>query len=305
MNRIIKDYFTFSAKERIAVTILLLLIGGFIALPYLFQPEKKKPPEDAALHAQLAQLQQPSRQQDGKNEEDWQQPYQASSDITPQQYELFSFDPNTLEAKDWKRLGLSDKTIHTILNYRSKGGKFRTPEDLRKIWGLKKEIADRIVPFAKLPPLPVRPFNAYGQRQMISVPPITTPLDINTATPQQLMQVPGMDHSIPYRIISYRDKLGGFFNPDQVKQTYGMNDSVYRLIRPFLKTDSTTIPKININTCTVYQLNREPVISRNIAQAIIIYRNHHGAYQQVTDIRKIAFLTEEMFQKIAVYLTVQ
>ncbi|ULT43472.1 hypothetical protein KRR40_08600 [Niabella defluvii] len=34
---------------------------------------------------------------------------------------LFSFDPNTLDADGFKKLGLRDKTIRTLLNYRNKG----------------------------------------------------------------------------------------------------------------------------------------------------------------------------------------
>ena len=55
MKKIIKDYFTFSKKERIAASILLLLIGGFIALPYLIPNKKIKPSvnkEDYWMHWQ-------------------------------------------------------------------------------------------------------------------------------------------------------------------------------------------------------------------------------------------------------------
>jgi DNA uptake protein ComE-like DNA-binding protein len=309
MNGVIKDYFTFSGKERIAIIILLLLIGSFISLPYFYSAKKKKPLPDQELRMQMAQLQPQGRQQDftgGRNEDDWQQQYPVSSNLTPQKFELFDFDPNTLDAGGWKKLGLSDKTIHTIFNFRNKGGKFHTPEDLRKIWGLKKEEADRMIPYAKVNnPLP-HPFIDYrsGFKRAVTTE-IPLPVDVNTATPEQLMQLPGMDHSIPYRIIRFREQLRGFWDLEQIKQTYGMSDSVYKIIRPFLKIDSTTLPKININACTVTQLNREPYISRTIAQAIILYRNHHGVYQKVEDIKKIAFLTNEMFQKIAPYLTIQ
>ena len=44
----------------------------------------------------------------------------------------------------------SDKTIHTILNYRNKGGRFKQPEDLRKIYGLQKEEADLLIPYVQI-----------------------------------------------------------------------------------------------------------------------------------------------------------
>lgn len=311
MKRIIREYFTFSKKERVAVIILLLLICGFIALPYLFLSTKTvKSVPDKKLTEQLAKLQQNSPPQDitDKSEGEGQQIYQPSTDAAPLKFELFPFDPNTIDINGWKRLGLSDKTIHTIVNYRNKGGKFRTAEDIRKIWGLRKEDADRIIPFAKVAITQNQSTYYHSINKQIvyktdNIP--LAPLDINTASPQDLMKIPGMDHSIPYKIIRFRDKLGGFWDVQQVKQTYGMNDSLYKVILPFLKIEKTTLRKININSCSVNELNREPFINRDIAQAIIIYRNQHGSYQNIEDIKKIAFLTEETFQKIIPYLTVQ
>ena len=310
MNRIIREYFTFSKKERVAVIILLSLIGGFIALPYLFLSTKTvNPVADKELITQLAKLQQNRPKEITNNKEgELLQTYQSSIDTPPLKFELFPFDPNTIDPTVWKRLGLSDKTIHTILNYRNKGGKFRSAEDIRKIWGLRKEEADRIIPYAKVAITQnqstyYHSINKQVAYKTATIP--TSPFDINTASPQDLMQIPGMDHSIPYKIIRFRDKLGGFWDVQQVKQTYGMTDSLYKVILPFLKIEKTTLRKININSCSVNELNREPFISHTIAQAIIIYRNQHGSYQNIEDIKKIAFLTEEMFQKIMPYLTVQ
>ena len=49
---------------------------------------------------------------------------------------MFHFDPNKAPFEDLVRLGIREKVAHTIINYRSKGGKFRRKEDLKKIYGL-------------------------------------------------------------------------------------------------------------------------------------------------------------------------
>jgi len=307
MKRVIKDYFTFSRKETVAAVILLLLTGGFIVLPYFYPSKKSVPVVNKKLQEQLAKLANDSNQQNvtGDNEEDWKNPFQASSNMVEPGFTLFEFDPNTIGAEQWKRLGIRDKTIKTILNYRNKGGRFRKPEDIRKIWGLRKEEAGRIIPYAKI----AKPSNqnfipASNNKAFTNNKPVQ-PVDINMATAQQLMELPGMDHLIPYRVIKFRDKLGGFLRVEQVKETYGMSDSVYQSILPYLKIESTTIKKINLNSTNGYELNMHPYINRDISQAIIIYRTQHGVYQKVEDIRKIVFITEKMYQKIAPYLTVE
>src|SRR5690606_25983918 len=61
-------------------------------------------------------------------------------------HELFPFDPNELDSAGWRRLGLREKTVKTILNYRSKGGRFRKPEDLSRVYGLIQEDYERLRP---------------------------------------------------------------------------------------------------------------------------------------------------------------
>jgi hypothetical protein len=56
---------------------------------------------------------------------------------------LFRFDPNTLSIEGWKKLGVKEKVIQTIRHYIDKGGKFRRAEDLKRIYGLMPEQADR------------------------------------------------------------------------------------------------------------------------------------------------------------------
>ena len=62
------------------------------------------------------------------------------------------FDPNTISESGWIQMGIRPKTAATIRNYISKGGKFKSPEDLRKIYGLSPEIADKLIPFITIVP---------------------------------------------------------------------------------------------------------------------------------------------------------
>lgn len=305
MKRIIKDYFTFSKKERVAVIILLLLIAGFIALPYLFPSRKNKPVINAALQESIAQLRQGNVQKDADSQSQRQQPFQPSDIVAETKFVLFAFDPNTIDANGWKKLGLRDKTISTILNYRNKGGKFRQPDDIRKIWGLRKEEADRIIPYTRIT-AEQNQFNHYPvSTKQSSIVSSFSVIDINTATLQQFMQLPGIDHLTPYRIIRFREKLGGFVTVQQIKDTYGMTDSLYQSILPYLKIEMASVKKININAISDNELNMHPYISRDIARSIIIYRNQHGKYQKIDDVKKIVFISEETFQKIAPYITVE
>ncbi|MBV6653255.1 MAG: helix-hairpin-helix domain-containing protein, partial [Mameliella sp.] len=62
----------------------------------------------------------------------------------------FVFDPNTLSADSLTLLGISGKTVKTLVRYREKGGRFKQPEDLKKVYGLSTSLAEALIPFVQI-----------------------------------------------------------------------------------------------------------------------------------------------------------
>ncbi len=303
-KKIIKDYFSFSKKEGIAAIVLAVLIGVFIALPYLIKSNKKKPVIDKVMLEEITKLQSGKPNTDSPHTSYKTYPkYSSPNNQENTIFEPFNFDPNTVDEAGWHKLGLRDKTIHTLMNYRSKGGQFRQPEDIKKIWGLRPEEASRIIPYVHIVGMEAYKKKEYTPYKFASIKPMI--VDINTATVDELRNIPGMGNGLLYRILKYKERLGGFLIIEQVKETYGMSDSAFLLMQPFLKLNSPIITKININTATDYDLSGHPYIERNVAKAIVLYRIQHGNYQTINDIMKIVFIKEPLFQKIAPYLAVQ
>jgi competence protein ComEA len=224
---------------------------------------------------------------------------------------LFYFNPNTLSKEGWQQLGLRDKTIQTIQNYLSKGGYFRKPEDLQKVYGLHQDEYDRLAPYIKLDnsteniTVKSNTENNYptDQKRNGSSPRYTT-VEINTADSTSFIALPGIGSKLAARIISFREKLGGFSKVEQIKETYGLPDSTFQRIKPYLQVN-TTVKKINVNTATVDQLKAHPYIRYTLANPIIAYRNEHGVFTRLEDIKKIMLITEEVFQKISPYISIK
>ena len=122
-----KDYFTFTKKERIGIYTLLLLIVGCTMLPQFFtSPSLNRELTAAAIQLEKAPVQ---PEQEFARRSNYERRPGSNSNVT-----LFRFDPNTLDEAGWKKLGLPERTVRTILNYRNKGGKFRTVADLQKMY---------------------------------------------------------------------------------------------------------------------------------------------------------------------------
>jgi len=225
--------------------------------------------------------------------------------------ELFHFDPNTILPSDWRRLGLRDKTIQTITNFLNKGGHFYKPEDLQKIYGLHKDEYERLMPYVRIEAKTAKPNEQFvSSKSKEETQPAKnfaarySVIDVNTADTSALISLPGIGSKLAARIVNFREKLGGFYSVDQVGETYGLPDSTFQKIKQFLKLDNPSVNKININTATVDELKVHPYIKFSIANPIIAYRNEHGAFSKIEDIKKVMVVTDEIYKKIATYLTI-
>ncbi|HVX27759.1 MAG TPA: helix-hairpin-helix domain-containing protein, partial [Parafilimonas sp.] len=152
---------------------------------------------------------------------------------------LFPFDPNTLDAQGFKQLGLSDKVIHTLINYRNKGGYFKTPQDIKKIYGLSNADAERLIPFIKIASTNKNinyknDVNQTTDKSTSSKKDYYHTININTATAEEFKTLPGIGDVLANRIVKFRNSMGGFKSVDDVKRTYGLSDSTFNLIRPYL-----------------------------------------------------------------------
>lgn len=305
MKRILKDYFTFSKKERTAIILLLLMMACFIAAPYFYRVKPKPLVLNKALVDYLAKNKNAPADSNEEDTRSFHPPVETAPVIKK---EIFPFDPNTISSDEWKRLGIGDKTIRTILNYRNKGGKFRSAEDIKKIWGIKKEAAERLMPFVRIAVAESsqkKQFNNYPPAPQRITGNKIAELDINAATIDEWKALPGIGEILASRIIKFRDRMGGFSSIEQVHKTYGITDSVFQVIIPYLKINTATIQKLNLNTASVYDLKMKANIPNEVAKAIVIYRQQYGPYQSVNDLRKIVLMSDSLFQRIATSLTIQ
>jgi competence protein ComEA len=236
---------------------------------------------------------------------------------------MFRFDPNTLDESGWKRLGLRDKTAATITRYLAKGGRFREPDDLLKIYGLRESDKARLLPYVSIQSgtaatrtethrLPLRDahpsINAIQEASGTSIGQARYTrksfhdIDINNADSSEWRTLPGIGATLSLRIIKYREKLGGFYRADQVAEVFGLQDSIYQSIRPYLVCKAET-GKISINEATREQLEQHPYLKRPLARAIIDYRSQHGLFKDLEDLKNLIMITPDLFNRIAPYLS--
>jgi len=298
IKKFIKDYLSFSRKERVGLLALLGLILTIYLLPLILERERKFPLERISVLAAVLDSQE-RREIETKPERKSFKTYPpASSQNLFKEGLLFKFDPNQLPAQGWKELGLGEKTIKTIENYRNKGGRFRKPEDLRKVWGLPTGFYDRVKDYITIEG---RSKSEQWKNELKRSEPKLVSLNINEADTTAWIALPGIGSKLASRIVNFREKLGGFYSVEQVGETFGLADSVFQKIKPHLRGGGD-VRKLNINSATKEELKLHPYLRWNLANAIVEYRSQHGRFKNLEELKNITLIDEATFKKIVVYV---
>ncbi|HLA52193.1 MAG TPA: helix-hairpin-helix domain-containing protein, partial [Flavitalea sp.] len=70
-------------------------------------------------------------------------------------------------------------------------------------------------------------------------------IDINKADTSAFISLPFIGSKLAARIVLFRTKLGGFYSREQLSEVYGIQDSVYHIVKNFLTCDAADIEKLN------------------------------------------------------------
>ncbi len=265
MSKNIKEYLNFSATERTGIILLLVVMFSLIAGDFLLH--KTYIPDNEFDYSEYKSridsfrktlLSTPDSSLNIQNN--------SKANQTP-----FFFDPNKATINELEQLGINKNIARRILTYRNKGGCFKKKEDLMKIHGFDSVQFALLYPYIKIQAdtttLHAR-ISAKNGRSFT--------IELNTADTTLLKKLQGIGSVLSLRIIKYRELLGGYFSVEQLQEVYGISDSLFRQIKPYLKADTTSIKKIQVNKAVMQQLSRHPYIGEYMAQAILAYRKSCG-----------------------------
>ncbi|WP_439699183.1 helix-hairpin-helix domain-containing protein [Mucilaginibacter sp. AW1-7] len=285
MKTPVKNYLSVTKKEWNGMVVLIILIALILAAPYAYQTIRKdntinfKEFDKAA--AMLSKADSTGTAASG-----------PASSRKPPKAALFAFNPNNLPEAEWEKLGLSADQVKVIKNYEAKGGRFYAKTDVKKIYAITDADYQRLEPYINLPAT-----DNYTKKAAPG-----EIIEINSADSAKLTMIRGIGPSFARRIIRYRDRLGGFYSKEQLKEVFGIDDSKYAEIKNGIAVNNSHITMLDINKATFDQLRRFPYLSFKQINAIIEYHNQHGDYESIADMKNIAILDDGILRKIGPYL---
>ena len=89
------------------------------------------------------------------------------------------------------------------------------------------------------------------------------------------------------RIVTYRNKLGGFLNLEQLLEVKGLDSVHYQAILPYLQFQSVETEKIDINRDDFKTLVNHPYLNYDLVKAIFKQRDSKGMIKNWSQLQAV------------------
>ena len=280
---------SFGKGERIAVFTILTLILVILVL-CLVRPFRPTPNElvlhniDSLLMLREAAL---KELQAKENEE-----LAQINELHP-----FPFNPNTMTEEDGLKMGLTDRQVRNIINYRESGGHFYSKKDLGRLYTISEADFEQLEPFIVLPDMSrsARTNREMNKSKEIindaeTLKPIKKEIpivDINTIDSTTLVELPQIGSYTASRIIAYREKLGGFIDLEQLREVKGVDSARYESVLPYLRLENVEIHKLDVNRADFKTLVNHPYLSYDLVKAIFKQRDSKGMIKNWSQLQMV------------------
>ncbi|MCF7859292.1 MAG: ComEA family DNA-binding protein [Candidatus Cloacimonetes bacterium] len=138
--------------------------------------------------------------------------------------------------------------------------------------------------------------------------------DLQNATKEELMTIPGIGEKTAANILSYRSEFG-FRNNEDLMKVKGIGEKTYAKIKKYLigsttshsetasnqesKRTSDSVIKVNINTADKNELTKIKGIGPSKAEKIIALRSKIGEFKEINELLKVKGIGKKTLEKIS------
>ncbi|KAJ1082078.1 hypothetical protein NDU88_002248 [Pleurodeles waltl] len=142
-------------------------------------------------------------------------------------------------------------------------------------------------------------------------------VNINLASEEELMTLPGVSRAMAHSITVYRHRIGGFRKVEDLVLVAGFGAEKMQQLRSEICVGAITrrpmqgscldLPsstKVNLNTASMAELLNLGYLSEELVQAILSYRTGHGAFRRLKDLENVNGVDEALLKQIEPHLSI-
>lgn len=227
---------------------------------------------------------------------------------------LRPFDPNTADSTTLLQLGLKRWQVRNLLKYRAAGGTYRKNSDLKRLYGMTDSMYLALLPYIRIDTLR---FASRDTLRRDTVPQkytsmkCDTVIELNSADTLSLQCIRGIGIGIARQIVRYREQLGGYWSPEQIREIERLReydrDTLIRFafdsVLPHLTVCADSIRPIPVNHSSIQRLQRHPYLRFEQAKALYTLRRNRFKLKSIDELRTLPEFTEQDLERLKWYLS--
>jgi hypothetical protein len=258
------EWFLFNQKEQKGIVVICTLLGASVLVHLLFAT--KDSPKSKDRGAWMDQEQGNTRNESTR---------EVNSTF-------FNFDPNLIDEAIALKLGLSVKQYNILHHYRSKGGVFKTAQDIYHLYGLQKPLADQLFPYVVIDKkkrfvTPVhKDFQSYQNNDFKKLN--YWQIQLNDTLPDHWKKFRYLSDGLIFRIIHYGKIRGGYDKLSQLKKVYGISDTLFNKMQSHLVVSNRKTAILNAHHMNYEQWISLGLFSEQEVWKILRYKKKNGGF---------------------------
>lgn len=223
LRKVIRNHFGFSQREANGTLVIFMIMAMLFLTPFATEWYITKtavvPSREAYLDSLITVLEKADTAQK-RDKNNWQ----------PDRL----IDPNETNPDSLIAAGLPSWLAYRLTKYTKAGGKFKKPQDLKKLYGLRTEDYEKLLPFIKIETAYTRKaYQSEFYKKKRKGWQLKHHFDPNTTDPGELTAA-GLPDWLAERITKYTKAGGSFKKPKDLKKLYGLRDGDYEKMESFI-----------------------------------------------------------------------
>lgn len=309
--------FLLTRQQWLGLAILVILVGVTFFFLHRFQPVEETTVQ--VSDSTVTRFSAHQAYQDSLRKAQWKKQYTRDTIAL----HLQPFDPNTADSATLVHLGLKKWQVSNMLKYRAKNGRYRNPEDLKRLYGMTDSMYHALLPYIRIDTVAVLQFRdslRRSQQEALNRDTMSrdtmpryishkrdTVLNLRTADTTSLQMIRGIGTYRAKQIVRYREQLGGFVSVEQLREVKALQPlfadslSADSLLSHFV-LDSVFVEPLRVNSMHLERLQRHPYLSFEQAKAIYELRRRKIRLKSIEQLRVLDCLTEADLLRLQPYL---
>ena len=138
-------------------------------------------------------------------------------------------------------------------------------------------------------------YKSGGHRRQLAI-------DINTADSAAWVALNGIGPGFAKRILTYREKLGGFYQVDQLKEVYGLDSVWVKENKALLKVGAGVYRFLKINQVE-WKDFKHPYLPYGQSKVVLAYRKQHGPLKDFETLQQMPLLDLVAWRRLRPYIS--